>query len=418
MTSSPAPGQRLGKLALMAFLCALPFFATIVYLERQVEHIDTLPADEYKDLTWAPDGRSLVLLHRPLTEDAPTELWGRDANDFTHLASLPAGKVWRVTGHSLGEEIVLGATADGPEQLAILEGGQAKTLEPGTEWTLLPTQGKGLFYAKEVNDVPFGEMVEVEDAPEVSPEPEATPAPAASPATPLRSGLQIGRYNRATGAPDVILTIPYSTPAEKPKVLLVRESPDARFVALVTQFGESGSAGLWVFDSEASRLLWTRVITDLTARGIDWSPSSVALALCDGDGVVVLDNVMNIESTRYEAQALGAVHPLFVEEDTLYLVGRTSVHRLDRQAGKAEVIFDTRARGLDATGFAVNPTASKAAFLASPKGYPELLTYSLEEREQPPVVYDLPGSLRRKAQGSLTYQVGSALRSARQFWID
>lgn len=417
MSSSPAPRQRLAKLGLTALLCALPFLLAIVLLERHVENVDTLPVDEYKDLHWAPDGHSILLLHRNLDPGANSELWSGDpiaSKEFNSLAKLPGDQVWRLTGQAVDDALVLGATRDGVERLALLEKGAPKFLEVPKEWSLLRSQGPGLFFSKVVDDVPFDQMVDVEDAPEVSPE---SPEPTASPSVPTRSGLQIGRYNREQAAVEPIITIPFSKPEEQPKVLLVRESPDKRFVALVTQFGVAGTAGLWVYDREASRLLWTRVVTDDSVSGVDWSPSSVALALCDNQGVVVLDNVMNIESTRYSAQGLGTVIPLFVEEDTLYLVGESSVHRLDRQAGQAQVVYDIHSRGMDAMNFVVNSSATKAAFLSSPKGYLELVVAKLDEaKSEEPVTASLPGSLRRKAQSTVVYQVGDALRTAWQFW--
>ena len=404
---------------MLALFCALPFLLAIVYLERHVERIDTLPVDEYKDLHWAPDGHSLMLLHRSIDEASATELWSGDptaSSEYTSVAKLPGNQVWRLTGQAVDEALVLGATADGAEKLALLENGAPKFLEIPQQWTLLKSEGAGLFYSRVVDDVPFEQMVDVEDAPEVSPEPAATPG-SATPAVPTRSGVQIARYNRADGKVAPILTIPFTKPEEQPKVLLVRESPDTRFVALVTQFGEAGTAGLWVYDSEASRLLWTRVVTDTTVSGVDWSPSSVALALCDSQGVVVLDNVMNVESTRYSAQGLGTVEPLFVEENALYLVGESSIHRLDRQAGQAEMVFDSRSKGLDAMGFVVNSSASKAAYFSSPKGYLELIVVKIgAAKEEEPTMSSLPGSLRRQAQGTMLYQIGDALRTAWRFW--
>jgi hypothetical protein len=411
--------RRLLRLAFLALLCALPFLVAIVYLERQVEYIDGLPADEYKDLHWAPDGRSLVLVHRPLEEGADSVVWSGDPSrteEFTSLARLPADKVWRVTGNSVDGALVLGAAADGKERLAVLENATPRFLEPDEGWMLLPTMGPGLYFSKEVNDVPFEQMVDVEEAPEVAPEPETEPAQSETPAGPTRSGIRIARYNRSTGSLDVVLTIPFNGPREKPKVLMVRESPDQRFVALVTQFGGVGAAGLWVYDTEASRLLWTRVVANATVLGIDWSPSSVALALCDENGVAVLDNVLGIESTRYETPGLGDVTPLFAQEDSLYLVGASSLHRLDRKSGTAEVVFDSRSQGMDAISFVVDPSASRVAFFASPEGHMELLIYNLDNREEPPRHTSLPGSLRRQAQGTLAYQVGDALRTAWQFW--
>ena len=420
MNQSPA-GQRLYKLGLLAFFCALPFLLAIVLLERHVERIDTLPVDEYKDLIWGPDGRTLLLLHRPLQEGAQTELWsGEASSEFTQLGQLPVGGTWSLPGKSVDQAVVLTEQVEGDTRLSLFQDGSPKALELAPTWEWEPSQGEGLFFSKVVNDVAFDQMVEVEDAPEVSPSQslEATPAPDASPQVPTRSGLQVARYNRQTAVPEVLLTIPFNKPEEKPEIALIRESPDKRFLALVTRFGSTGTAGLWVYDSEASRLLWTRIVTESEVTGLDWSLSSVALALCDAQGIVVLDNVLSIESTRFEAQGLGEVRPMFAEKDELYLVGRTSLHRLDRQAGQAVMVFDGHGKALDALNLVVNPSVTKVALFSSSKGYLELLVFDLEQKDAPPVVATLPGSLRLKAQDTLAYQVGDALRTAWSFWRD
>lgn len=420
MTLSTASRQRLGKLGMLAFLCALPFLVSIVYLERQVERIDTLPVDEYKDLTWTPDGRSLLFLHRPLKDDAQTELWmGEGSGAFESLAHLPAGPSWRLTSHFVDDAIVLGATDQGEETLALLSDGTPSFLALESDWALLPSQGEGLFFSKVVDDVPFEQMAEVEDAPEVSAvETDAPKEPSTSqtPSIPFRSGVQVGRYSRELKAPELVLTIPFDSPEERPEILLARESPDRRFLALVTRFGESSSAGLWVYDSEGSRLLWTRIITDASVKGVDWSPSSVALALCDEKGVVILDNVMHIESTRYEAQALGAVTPQFSKDGILYLIGESSVHRLDRQAGQIETVLSGQSYEFAIEDLIVDGSVSKAAYFASRQGRLELEVCNLANKDEEPTVSELPGSLRRQAQGTLSYQVGDALRTAWRFW--
>jgi hypothetical protein len=418
MSQSPA-GQRLLKLGLLALLCALPFLLAIILLERHVERIDTLPVDEYKDLVWAPDGRTLLLLHRPLQDGSATELWSGGVNiKFEKQADLSSKATWALPGKSVDQAILLTATEEGDARLALFQDGAPTFLEIGPEWEWVPSQGEGLFFSKLVSDVAFDQMVEVEDAPEVSPTlvPGSEASPGATPSAPTRSGLQIGRYNRQSGAPDVLLTIPFDGPQEKPRVLLARESSDQRFLALVTQFGATGTAGLWVYDSEASRLLWTRVVTQAQVAGLDWSQSSVALALCDTEGVVVLDNVLSIESTRYEAKGLGEVKPLFGERDELYLVGSASLHRLDRQAGQAEVVFDCHAKGLEPVNFSVNPSVSKVALLSSPNGFLELLVFDLGDKDAKPVTSELPGSLRYQAQQTKLYKVGDALRTALSYW--
>lgn len=415
MTAQPSSWRPLAKLGLVALLCSLPFLATMVYLERKVEHVDTLPVDEYKALTWSPDGRSLWLLHRALQEGAATELWGIElaGSDFELLGTLDGEAEWDLTGHSVdGSTVLAFRRADGGHGLALVKEGTAQPLSVDPSWSRLPSQGPGLYFYRQVDDVPFDQIIDVEE----SPTSESGGASSLAPEVPRRMGIQIAQFDPSTNQPEMEFTIPFNTPSERPQVMLVRESLDQRFFALAIRFGEIGAAGLWVYDREASRLLWTRVMIDGEVHGMDWSADSVALALTDDKGLVLLDNVLSIESTRYEAQTLGTVRPLYLADESLYLVGEASVHRLDRLAGQVELVFDSLAEGLDVQNFTVSPAGGRAAFFASPRGGLELLVYDLAQRDSAPFQEVLPGSLRRQAQSTLAYQVGDALRNAWRFW--
>ena len=421
--SSPANRQRILKLVFWAFLCALPFLVVSIYLGRQVERIDTLPADEYRDLVWTTDDKGLLFTHKSLKEGSPTELWVADTNEseMTSLTQLASDKSWHLTGQSVGDAAVLAATskANG-EEFFLLEGTVLKAVSVEKGWQVLPSQGAGLFFLESEEIDGEERMVSMEDAPEVAPTPSvaaATPSTDISPAEVSGpSGLGIGRYDRVAQKVELLFSIPFHGPAEEPKIWLVRESPDQRFLALVVSFGPSGRSGLWVYDSEASRLLWTRIVLESEVYGLDWSSSSESLALTDKNGLVVLGNVMGVESTRYDLASLGEVRPLFEKNDELCLVGSSSLHQLNRQEGRADVLFDARAKQLDAQDFRVSSTGSKVAFFAAPKGFLELQVVDVESKGGAPQEMGLPGSTRGIAQGTVGYQVGDALRSAWRFW--
>lgn len=424
--TSQAPRHRLVKLGLLSLLCALPFFVACIYLGRQAERIDTLPVDEYADLRWGSDNQSLFFLHRSLASGAPSELWSQNSatKEFLSLGALPAGPHWRLTRRTVGDRLVLASSEGDTERLELLnpvKGEVPERLKVDKKWSLLKTEGDGLFFSTVKDDLAFQNMVEVEQAPEMTRPPSNSSDPESEsrpdePQAPTRSGLQIARFDPSAEEPTVLLSIPFSRTEEKPEVLLVSESPDQRFVAMVIKFGENGTPGLWVYDSDGSRLLWTRVVVNSEVQGLSWAPSSAALAMSDAEGLAVIDNVLGIESVRYQTKGLGRVRPLFAKEDSLYLKSVNSLYRLDRKEGQAEVVFDSRSKSVDAQSFVVNDEATKIAFFSSPQGFVELHTYSLNSSETGANVSDLPGSLRREAQEALTYQVGAALRTAWQYW--
>ncbi len=419
----PGNRQRVLKLGLWALLCALPFLVTSVYLGRQVERVQTLPVDEYRDLVWGVDEKSLLFTHRALVEGSSTELWATDTStsEFASLAQLSADRAWRLTGRFVDDLPVLAAISpEGVEQLFLLDGGVPKPVAVEAAWKPLASQGKGLFFV-ESGDVGGEErLASMEDAPEVAPTPSstapATPEAGSNPVSTEQAGMGIGRYDRKAGKVELLFSIPFHGAAEEPRIQLVRESPDQRFLALVIGFGPSGRPGLWVYDSEAARLLWTRIVSETEVYGLAWSASSESLALSDKNGLVVLGNVLGIESTRYETASLGGVEPMFLRDGTLLLLGNSSVHKLDRQKGQAETLFDARSKQIEVSDFVVAASGSRAAFFTAPKGYLELQVVDLESHDTPPKEFDLPGSARRLAQGTLGYQVGDAIRSAWRFW--
>lgn len=420
--SSPLNRQRLLRLCLWAFLCALPFLVVLVALGRQVERVQTLPEDEYRDLCWGSDDKSLFFTHRALVEGASTELWVADTAtlEFAEVAQLPAEQSWRLTGQFVEDLPVLASrAADGEESYHVLEGGSPKPLG-GDPWKILPSQGRGVFFVESGDLGGEERLVSMEDAPEIAPTPEegsSEDEEGASPTPGLQGdGMGVGRYDREKGAVELLFSIPFRGKAQEPRIHLVRESPDRRFLALVVSFGPTGRPGLWVYDSQAARLLWTRIVSDAEVYGLDWSSSSESLAMSDKNGLALLGNVLGVESTRFETQGLGQVYPVYLSEDEVALVGKSSVHVLDRQRGQALTRFDARTKQVEVSDFSVSSSGSHGAYFTAPLGYLELQVVDLQAPEAAPKELDLPGSARRLAQGTVAYQVGDAIRSAWRFW--
>ena len=403
------------KLALWAILCALPFLAALVYLGRQVEAVQTLPLDEYRGLCWGPDETSLFFTHRALAEGAETELWtvNTGTSEFFAVAHFPSPHRRWLTGQFVGDLPVIKVLDNTNEELFQVVGGASRPIKVGSAWRVLPSQGKGLFFV-EVEELEGEELlVSMEEAPEVGPSTDEVDSPTPYPA---QTGLGVGRYQQAEDGVELLFSIPFQGSAQEPKIHMVCESPDQRFLALVVSFGPTGHPGLWVYDSEASRLLWTRIVSDPEVYGLAWSAGSESLALCDKNGLAVLGNVLGVESTRYEIESLGPVRPAFVSDQELVLIGDSSVHKLDRQKGQAETLFDARTQPAQVQALAVSPSGSRAAYFIAPNGYLELQLVELDSAEKTPQVLELPGSVRRLAEGTLGYQVGEAIRSAWRYW--
>lgn len=425
MKSEPAGAKHLLRLALVAILCALPFALAGRYLTNHVEQIDTLPFDEYRDLRWTEDGRGLLFLHQPLDrEGAPirTELWLQDARDlkFSQLGELPRESGWKIGHQVLQDSILLERDKQGQRELGLFarkEGGEIRSLEVSAGWAPVPSQGRGLFYVTEEENIPFDQFVDLEAAPEVkeSDNPEGSEDGEGLTAPPTRRGVKIGRYEVEKSEVKPLFSIPFIRPEDRPEVLLVRESPDQRFLALVLRFGE-GAAGLWVHDAQTSRLLWTRVLVSAPVEGLAWSPDSVGVALTDKEGIALLESALKLESVRFQISGLEGARPGWSERGEILLQVPDVVLRFDREQGRSLVLFD--AKKVKAEVSSINAETSSAAYFSDPKGFHEVFLTALDGSGDAPIRATLPGSLREVAQGTLKYQVGEFLIHSGEFWLE
>lgn len=427
MSSSKTP-YRLVRLGLVAVLCALPFLLGSFFLYQHVERVDNLPLDRYGGLRWMPDKSNLAFLHQPLRQSPPaeTELWrtgtGFTATGFQKVGMLEADRDWTLTKRHSGEWMLLyGRKSEDDSVMALADGtGKVKTLKLDREWKLLPGQGDGLYFQTTVDDLPFDQFVDVEDAPDLIQEPEEPEDPWAEPedqddstAPPTRMGVKIGALDPEKQEIETVLSIPYDRPQEKPEVQLIRRSPDERFLALVVRFGKTGSSGLWIFDSQSQRLLWTRLVIAEGAAGLDWSSDSVKVAVTDKQGLSILENALGFETTQLSLSASETLKPSWGAGVSLYLFNRHLVYLVGEDREQAQPLLDSQDFGsIDLT---LDAVSGRAAYTMDPKGYRELVVRDLISGQNS-VRVALPGSIKEKAQGTIAYQVGNAIRFAWKRW--
>jgi len=376
-----------------------------------------------------PDGKELAFLHRPLRQQPPaeTELWrvGAIGSSFEEIGKLSADFDWTLTKNHSGGWILLEGQKDGAKPKLLLSDGAEtlKELKVGDAWQSLPSQGDGIFYQSVDEAMPFDQFVDMEDAPDMKPElgepvsgdfPGASDEDASVLTPPTHPGIRIAAFNPETDELDQVLSIPYSRPEDRPTVTLVRRSPDQRFLALIVSFGESGSPGLWVYDSQNESLLWTRMVVEGAAKGIAWSSDSSGVAVSDARGLSILDNALGIESVRLELDLESNIGllPMWGAGRKLFLVNEKVIYKVEQERGVAEPAFDSPTAG----DMVFEPVSESVAFSSSPLGYRELTIQDLASGQiLSKVVY--PGSLKQKAQDSLAYKVGSAIRYAWIRWV-
>ena len=414
------PPYRNIRYLLVAVVCALPFIFGSLYLYRLVERVDTLPLDLYADLRWAPEGKDLVFLHRPLRQDPPaeTEIWRATGGEFRQIGTLPSEFDWRLSKRHAANWMLLQAKRDGQGSRWALADGEktVKFLDVEEPWTLIDSQGDGLFFQAFDDDEVLEGAVEVEDAPEIAatatPE---VPSDVEPVQAPVQLGLNISEYQPETQVLRPLFSIPFSQTKDQPIVHLVRRSPDKRFLALVVQFGESAKPGLWLFDSESRRLLWTRISVSDRVQGLDWSSESLMVALTDAKGVTILPNALGVESIQLEISTAGDLRPKWGPGTKLYLINEHIVYLVDEDRSQAEPLFDTHAQYEGFSDLVLDASSAKIAYSASPKGYRELIIRDLQSGESL-TEETLPGSLKQKAQSTVAYQLGSAIRFAWNRW--
>lgn len=413
--------RRILAYIFVAIVCALPFVIGSTYLYGYAEEVDTFPMEEYEGLRWAPGSGKLAFLHRPLNTDPPmpTEVWqvASDGTSFRQIAALPVGTKWTLTRQETESWMLLNDTKETADtsMLLVREGDEPKSLELEKGWSRLPSQGRGLFFQTIEENIPFDQFVDVEEMVEPDGEYQDEGEGEHTFTLPTRSGLKIAEYDPDSDSLRTFLSIPYNSPEEQPVVRMVRCSPDERFLALVIEFRKSGSPGLWVYDSENSRLLWTRVVLDGRIKGIDWSSDSVRIAVTDQSGVSILEQALGIRSVRLDVVSSEDLRPKWGAGSNLYLLSEHSVYKVDQDEGLARPLFDVGSEFDAAADLVLDPIHEVVAFSASPKGYRELFVRDLRKNKDLARV-SYPGSLKEKAQGTVTYQLGDAIRYAWKKW--
>lgn len=369
-----------------------------------------------------PGGSSLAFLHRPLRQESPaeTELWRVTGvgKNFEEVGSLAADTDWSISRLRLDERLLLEGAKNGESALYLAGAdGSAQPIKVDQPWVRLPSQGNGLFFEMVEEALPFDQFVDVEAAPEMKPEldPLQQERPfnegEDQPGGPTHLGLKIAAYDAQSEDLQDLLTIPYNRPSERPEIQLVRRSPDKRFLALVVKFGKDGSPGLWVHDSQTDRLLWTRLVVEGDIIGLDWSSDSVQVALTDSKGIAVLEKALGIESSRLELSSAERLVPRWGAGRKLYLVSDLAIYLLNKDRSKATPVFESHVQGNGFSDLTFDPLGGRVAFTVSTRGYPELVVKDLSTgQELARSAY--PGSLKQKAQKTLPYQLGDAIRFA------
>lgn len=426
-TKKSASSSNNLKYAVVALLCALPFALAGVYLENFAKRVDTLPFDMYSGLRWVPGTSDLFYLHRPLdrTPPSPTDVWRVTSNGtlFNKVGSLSADFDWSTTSSGAGGwQLLEGENEDGEKSRVLCNLiGETKPVEVEKEWQPARSKGDGIFYYRVDSELPFDQFVEVEEAPASLPEPvsfEPEPEPSNTPSdgeptpqVPTRKGVRVGEYLPDEGKVEPLFSIPYNAETERPSIELMRRSPDSRFLAMVVKFGSAATPGLWIYDQEGHRLLWTRVLVQGEAMGLSWSPDSVKVAVTDVGGLVVLEQALGVESTRVEMSTTVGLQPVWGTEDSLYLYGEHAVYSVDLDGDVAVPVLE--APGSEE--LRLNVAESRVAYSTSVQGFHELVLADLKTGDtlsQAPY----PGAAKQEAQSTLTYKVGSALRYALNRW--
>ena len=422
------------RLALVAVLCALPFLLGAIFLYHHVQRVDNLPLDRYGELRWLPGDKDLAFLHQPLRQTPPaeTELWRvtGTGTSFDQVGALSAERDWELTKQQTGTWILLfGRKSDQDVVMALADGtGKVKMLDIDKQWKLLPSQGNGLFFAADDDQLQFDQFVDVEDAPDLEQQEDPTDEPPlyqeypeeerfeeepTSP--PTRLGLRLGLLDAESGKIETDFSIPYDQPEQRPEVQLVRQSPDKRFIALIVRFGDTGAPGLWVYDSQTGRLLWTRMRVTEKAYGLDWSSDSVKIAFTDKEGLNILENALGFESTKLAMSASEMLLPSWGAGANLYLHNSHVVYSVGKDREQAQPLFDSRGKGEGFSDLALDAMGGRAAYTAAPRGYRELVVRELRSGQNLAKVA-LPGSIKEKAQGTIMYQIGNAIRFSWRRW--
>lgn len=420
------------RLFLVAIICALPFLLGSILLYHHAERVDHLPLDRYGSLRWMPGQKDLAFLHQPLRQNPPaeTELWrvSGSGTSYEQVGALEAGREWELTPFYSGAWMLLyGKRSDEDVQMTLADGtGKVKPLAIEAIWQLLPSQGDGLFFQTNDDSLPFDQFVDVEEASELDlsegeqpdyldyPEEESVEEP--EPAVlPTRLGLKLGRLDPESGRVETLFSIPYDQPEQRPEVLLVRPSPDKRFLALIVRFGEVGAPGLWIYDSQTERLLWTRLRVKQRAHGLDWSSDSVKIALTDEDGLSILENVLGFEATRLKMESSERLTPSWGSGLNLFLHNEHAVYLVDKNRDQAEPLFETRGKAEAFDDLTLDGIGGRIAYTSAPRGYRELAVRDLKTG-QSLARSALPGSVKEKAQEAVPYKLGNAIRYAWWRW--
>lgn len=234
----------------------------------------------------------------------------------------------------------------------------------------------------------------------------------------VQPGLEILSWTPPDTGFTHVVTIPGSA-GERLSVANVEPSPDDRFLAIALRAGEDGPLGLWVYDSQTSRLMWTSIRADAKTMRIAWSPDSVGLLASSrgrqGGELFVLDNVMQ---TRHERLSSGSenvpLQPFWPSgQQGFILQSPDAVYRVDPRRLQTQRILDRAKLGLNPGGLTVSPQGNWAVFYSRGPDQDDLYVVSLLTLAPHSL---LPPGRRRRARSSLLYQIAEGTHYALSRW--
>ncbi|MCA9796660.1 MAG: hypothetical protein KC910_32850, partial [Candidatus Eremiobacteraeota bacterium] len=210
------------------------------------------------------------------------------------------------------------------------------------------------------------------------------------------------------------LTIPYSPP-DVLRMVSVTPSPDHRFLALCVRSGDDGPIGVWIYDSQETRLRWTTIQAQAAHSTITWSPDSVGILAILDSHFFLLPNVMTTAFHRFSAGNSTHYRALWTEDRSSFLLqDENAILRLSRDNFRAEPVIDQHVLKLEALDLTLSPLGNWAAFRTQEDGQDILQAVSLATLQSKPL---LATSTRRLARQSLLYHVAEGTRYARRRWL-
>ncbi|MGE0489121.1 MAG: hypothetical protein AB7S38_07890 [Vulcanimicrobiota bacterium] len=408
------------KVAIIVVSWLVVIGAGLAWLDQVAANLEKLPVYRYSQVVWSSDESKLAFVRTTLEPPRTTgrrELWyAKRVGDEAQMVSALDSPLVEVLSWVADDSALLTLTeGTGPvPELALLWlDGRKQVLEfarPNLRY--LGVEGGRIYFVQRHADLPW-EPPSSERADQDSPA-NIQEMEAGAPRTTLtRRGLEILSWAPGEKGFRKHLTIPYSPP-DQLRVESVTPSPDHRFLALCVRSGEGGPVGVWIYDSEETRLRWTTIQAPADRSFIAWSPDSVGILAVLDSHFFLLPNVMTTAFHRFSAGGATHYRALWTRErDSFLLQDENAILRLSRENFQAEPVVDQHLLKMEALDLSLSPLGNWAVFRTQDEGQDILQTVSLATLQTKPL---LAASSRRLARQSLLYHVAEGTRYARRRW--